>query len=232
MNILGLIPARSGSKGIPGKNMKLLKGKPIIWYTIEAALASKYIHRTVVSTDSEEIANIAREAKAEIPFIRPANLAQDDTPMNEVLIHAIQEMERINWPPDVLVLLQPTSPFRTTNHLDIAIEKFLESSASCLISVRKVRDNPYWIKTLDEGYLCPFLENEKSFHTRQSLPLFYYPNGAIYIWKTNTLLNSTQQLPVETIPYEMDVYSSLDLDEEIDWLFAEFLLLKEAKENR
>jgi N-acylneuraminate cytidylyltransferase/CMP-N,N'-diacetyllegionaminic acid synthase len=227
LNILGLIPARSGSKGIPGKNIRLLKGKPLICYTIEVALTSKYLNRTIISTDSDEIAAIAREANAEVPFIRPAHLADDNIPMYDVMVHAVHEMKKIDWMPDILVLLQPTSPFRTVTHLDEAIEKFQKSSSTCLVSVKKVKENPYWMKSLKNGYLHSFLEDEPFIHSRQSLPVIYYPNGAIFIWKTDYLLSSTQQLPKDTTPFEMDVLSSLDLDEEIDWLFAEFLLSKD-----
>lgn len=227
LNILGLIPARGGSKGIPGKNIRLLKGKPLIYFTIEVAIASKYLNRIIISTDSEEIAAIAKKTNVEVPFIRPAYLAQDDTPMYDVMIHAIHEMKKIDWMPDILVLLQPTSPFRTVSHLDEAIERFQQSSATCLMSVKKVKEHPYWMKSMKNGFLQPFMEEKSFIHSRQSLPVIYYPNGAIFIWKTKYLLGSTQQFPQDTIPFEMDDYSSLDLDEEADWLFAEFLLSRE-----
>lgn len=227
MEILGLIPARGGSKGIPGKNIRLLAGKPLITHTIHTALKSELIDRVMVSTDSEEIANISKKAGAEVPFLRPNNLAEDDTPMLSVIKHCLEQITAMNWHPDILILLQATSPFRKTQHLDNAIEKFLESSVTCLISVRRVNDNPYWMKVIKGKFISPFIENTHNFHLRQSLPIIYIPNGAIYIWKTSYILNSNQLLPSDTIAYEMDDYSSLDLDNEMDWKFAEFLI----KEN-
>ncbi|MFW9777506.1 MAG: cytidylyltransferase domain-containing protein [Candidatus Heimdallarchaeota archaeon] len=225
MNFLGLIPARSGSKGIPNKNLKLLDNKPLIYYSIEAALASKYLKQVVVSTDSQEIAESARKAEADVPFIRPLQLAQDDTPMRDVLVHAIQELTLIGRNPDILVLLQPTSPFRTTRHIDDAIEQFLAANSTCLMSVRKARENPYWMQVLKRGVLQPFLPNEPFHATRQSAPPILYPNGAIYIWKTEYLLARSQpQFPPDMISYEMDFYSSVDIDESYDWKFAEFIL--------
>ncbi|MFX1506535.1 MAG: cytidylyltransferase domain-containing protein [Promethearchaeota archaeon] len=227
MKILGLIPARSGSKGILGKNIKILKDKPLIWYTIDNALKSKHLDRVIVSTDSQEIAQIAQKANCEVPFIRPIHLAQDSTPMYDVLVHAIEEMSKLGFKPEIIVLLQPTSPFRTTEQIDEAVQKFLASSVRCLISVRKVRENPYWMKTLERGFLQPVLD--KSVSSRQQLPTFYYPNGAIYIWNTSYLLNNKQLYPEDTIPYEMDEISSLDIDEELDWLFAEYLIFRQKK---
>lgn len=225
LKILGLIPARSGSKGIPGKNIKILEDKPLLLYTIDNALKSKHLDRVIVSTDSQEIAQIAQEAKCEVPFLRPAHLAQDTTPMYEVLVHVIEEMSKLGLKPEIIVLLQPTSPFRTTEQIDEAIQKFLTSSVKCLISVRKVRENPYWMKILERGFLSPVLD--KSISSRQQLPTFYYPNGAIYIWSAEYLLNTNQLYPEDTIPYEMDESSSLDIDEELDWLFAEFLMSRQ-----
>lgn len=224
MKILGLIPARGGSKGIPRKNIRPLKGKPLIYFTIDAALASKYLDRIIVSTDSEEIAQIARKANAEVPFIRPTDLAQDTTPMYDVIVHTIREMEKNNWMPDILVLLQPTSPFRTVAHIDEAIEVFQKSSASCLISVKRAKENPHWMKSIKNGFLQPFLEDKPFIDSRQALPEIYYPNGAIFIWKTNYLLSSTQQFPEDSVPYEMDEITSIDLDDPVDWQYAEFLM--------
>ena len=148
--ILGLIPARGGSKGLPRKNIKLLLGKPLIAWTIEQALASKYLDKVVVSTDDEEIAKISKKYGAEVPFIRPKELATDKTKGIDVVLHTIRWMEENGKSYDFLMLLQSTSPLRTFEDMDKAIELLFLKKAKAIVSVCEVEHHPYWSNTLPE----------------------------------------------------------------------------------
>ena len=151
MNILGVIPARGGSKGVPDKNLRQVCGKPLIAYTFEAARASRRLGRVVLSTDDPDIASAGRNAGIEVPFVRPADLAADDSPMLPVLQHAAREMTTRGYAPDVVVLLQPTSPLRRTDHIDAAIELLTASGADTVVSVVEVphQFNPASVMRLD-----------------------------------------------------------------------------------
>jgi CMP-N-acetylneuraminic acid synthetase len=156
MKILAIIPARGGSKGVPGKNIKLLNGKPLLAYTAEIALQSDYLTAIMVSTEDESIAAVAKSLGIKVPFVRPLALAQDDTPTIDVIIHALQWYEKQTIFFDAVCLLQVTSPFRTVGFLDKAIEKFIASGCDSLVSVQKVPHeyNPHWtFEVNDEGNL-------------------------------------------------------------------------------
>lgn len=227
MEVLALIPARAGSKGVTGKNLRRLAGKPLVAHTIEAAVQSRWVTRVVLSTDSEEIAEIGRNWGAEVPFLRPAALAADETPMFDVIRHALQMLGREGYRPDRLVLLQPTSPLRRAVHIDEALSRFEETvarglAADSLASVCPVEHSPYWMRTVEEGFLQPLL-HAPEYTRRQDLPDVYRLNGAIYVTTPN-VVEGGQILGNRILPYVMRPEESVDIDIELDFAFAEFLL--------
>lgn len=219
--ILGIIPARGGSKTIPRKNVKVLAGKPLIAWTIEAAQKSQYIDRLILSSEDAEIIEVAREWGCEVPFLRPAELAQDDTPGIEPVIHAI---ETIGEKYDYVVLLQPTSPLRNVNDIDYCISYCIEENAQVCISVCEADKNPFWMHTLDKSQrLCPLMPAGLSIERRQDLPAVYVENGAIYVAKTSYLLKAKNFITEETLAYIMPAERSWDIDTEMDFRFCELI---------
>ena len=228
MKILGLIPARGGSKGVPNKNIKLLGGKPLINYTIEAGLACAEITKLVVSTDSPEIVKISKAAGAEVPFLRPAELATDTSPSIDTVIHAVEFFRKEGNQFDAVCLLQPTSPFRTAEEVQKAISTFIEKDADSLISVRKVphQFNPHWIfePNADNGFLKIATGESEIITRRQELPPAYYRDGSIYLVKTEVLLKK-RSLYGERIAFslsENEAFVNIDTIE--DWETAEKLI--------
>ena len=189
--VLGLIPARGGSKGIPKKNIRELSGKPLIAYSIDAALRSELVDRVVVTTDSEEIAAIARSWGADVPFLRPAELAQDGSKTIDCVLHARDELASMGDPYDVIVLLQPTSPLRTARNIDDALACFVNHGEKGLASVSEVIDNPVLVRTLgNDGQLFPILDRGSTVR-RQDMEVFYRVNGSIYINRADELTSET-----------------------------------------
>lgn len=224
--VLALIPARGGSKGVPRKNVRMLGGKPLIAWTIEAAIQSKYIDRVMLSSEDEEIIEVAKKWGCDVPFVRPKELAQDDTPSMEVILHAIEQVKGY----DYIVLLQPTSPFRTTEDIDKCIEKCVENNQESCVSIVEVSQNPYWMyNRMDNGKIVPLLKNEKDVYRRQDLPKVFILNGAIYISKIDWLQKTKNLLDNNTIGYEMNLENSLDIDVPLDFRFAEFMMMFEEK---
>ncbi len=218
---LAIIPARGGSKRLPRKNLLDLCGKPLIAWSIEAALKSKYISKVIVSSDDEEILNIAKEYKAD--FIkRPDELASDTATTFDALKHTLKNVGKY----DYVVLLQPTSPLRTEKHIDEAIELLKEKNADAIISVCEMEHSPLWSNTLDENLdMSNFSRDEVLNKRSQDLPKYYRLNGAIYICKTDKLLQNESFFLKENIyAYKMDKKDSVDIDEEIDFKFAEILM--------
>lgn len=227
MRIMAIIPARSGSKGLPGKNIKLLGRKPLIAWSIEQAKTSKYIDEVIISTDGEEISRIAKEFGGNVPFLRPATLAQDNTPMIDVVAHVLSEREKSKgYLPDFVVLLQPTSPLRTLSDVDAAIEMLVTNkTANAVVSVTEVSESPYWMKTLtSEGFVEDFLRNKKIYNRRQDVPTVYRLNGAIYVCETPILLKSRNFCPGNTLGYIMPEERSVDIDNIIDFKLAELMI--------
>ena len=221
---LAVIPARGGSKGIPKKNIQLIEGKPLIQYTIEEALKSKYIDRIIVSTDNVEIAEISKKGGAQVPFLRPKHLATDDSKVIDTIIHVIEELNRIGCSYDYVVLLQPTSPLRKHWHIDEAIEKIVNENERGLVSVSEVKDHPILIRRMDEqGKLRNLLHMESTIR-RQDLPKYYKVNGAIYINKIDEQLNHTTSLNDNKLPYIMDQIYDLDIDTPLDLEFFKWLV--------
>ena len=224
--VLGLITARGGSKSIPRKNIRPLAGKPVIAWTIDAALQSRTLDRVVVSTDDEEIAQVARECGAAVPFMRPAELACDDTPHIEVVRHALQRLESgEEYRPDYVVLLQPTSPLRTSDDIDAAVEVSEKNGSDAVVSVCLTHHHPFLVKRIDEdGNLEDFLPSPLAYERRQDLPPAYFINGAIYLTRRRVLLDEHTFLPHRTLPYIMPGERSPQIDDLSDFRVIEFIL--------
>ena len=228
MRILGLIPARGGSKGVPKKNIKLLGKKPLIEYTIDGAKNSKFISEIIVSTDDQEIAIASEIAGCKPPFIRPAALAQDSSTSLEVVEHAITFFEKQNIFFDAICLLQPTTPFREKGFIDKAIEKFIATNADCLVSVLPIPHeyNPHWaFEERENGLLKIATGEETIISRRQELPKAFHRDGAIYISKTAVIKNGS--LYGKSIAYiESNPHYYVNIDNMNDWEKAELLLTK------
>jgi N-acylneuraminate cytidylyltransferase len=228
MKILALIPARGGSKGIPGKNSKFLGGKPLIGYTIESAKQSKLLSEIVVSTDSNEIFQVAQELGCKPPFLRPLELAQDTSTSLEVVQHAVAFFEAQYVFYDAICLLQPTNPFREEGFIDDAINKFISSKADCLISVLPVPHeyNPHWTFEENESGLLKIATGEETIISRrQDLPITFHRDGAIYITKTNVI--KAGSLYGETISFvESNPKFYINIDTMQDWHKAEDFIIK------
>ncbi|WP_419875566.1 cytidylyltransferase domain-containing protein [Candidatus Pristimantibacillus sp. PTI5] len=219
--ILALIPARGGSKGIPRKNIRVVQDKPLIAWTIDEARKSKYIDRVVLSSEDEEIIKVAAEWGCDIPFVRPLHLAEDDTPGIDPVLHAMDQLPEY----DFVVLLQPTSPLRSVEDIDGAIEYCFSKKALCCVSVCESSETPYWMYKVIDGNLQPLISNnEIKYVRRQDLPPIYILNGAIYIADCNWLKESKSFLADESIAYVMDSTRSLDIDNEIDFVLLEHYL--------
>jgi len=215
MKIIAIIPARGGSKGIPRKNLVNFSGKPLIQWSIEAALKSKYITDVIVSSDDDEILNEAQKNKEVLALKRPIELAQDTSKTEPVLTHVLDSLNEIKY--DYLILLQPTSPLRTFKDIDVAFEKLLNSKATSLISVCELEHHPYKTFNIDEnGYLKGIINNDFPFYPRQVLPKTYRANGAIYIIKVEEFMKKNTLLTNKTIHFEMSIESSLDIDTKKD----------------
>jgi CMP-N,N'-diacetyllegionaminic acid synthase len=234
LKILGLIPARGGSKGVPGKNIRALAGKPLIQYTIESALQAAKLTDVIISTDSLDIVAIAERAGAKIPFIRPSELAQDHTPALSVIQHALEWLKTQGDHYDMVCLLQPTSPFRPVGFIDKAITKFLQTEAESLISVLPVPTdyNPHWVFELNERGLLKIATGEvQIIPRRQELPRAYFRDGSIYLTKTEVVLKKNS-LYGDAISYiEMDNTYHVNIDTMADWEQAEKLAFQYLKES-
>lgn len=225
-NILAIIPARGGSKGVPRKNIRLLAGLPLIVHTILAARGSGGISRLILTTDSAEIADIARQYGVEVPFMRPAELAQDDTPGLLPLLHAVRwVMEHENYFPDYILELVPTSPLRTTADIDAAISLIIEKNADSVVSLTPAGQHPCWAKRVDEhGKIKPFIATGLAERRRQDLPPAYALHGAIKIARREMLLERASWYTDNTCAYVMPQERSLEIDTEWDFKLAGWVL--------
>ena len=235
MKVLAVIPARGGSKGIPGKNIKSIAGKPLIAWTIEEAKKSAHIDRVVISTDDEAIAAVAREYGAEVPFMRPKEIAQDLSTDVEFLTHALQFLEKEGYEPDVILRLPPTSPLRTAAHIDEGIEKLLsDDSLDAVRPIHEAPKHPYklWKISEDRESLEPFLP--KSFtgfdepHNlpRQLFPKVYVHTGAMDVMRLETILKLKSTSGKKLGYFFMKPEDSINIDSPIDFEIAEILLKK------
>ncbi len=224
--ILAIIPARGGSKRLSNKNLKSLAGYPLIYWTISEAKKSKYIDKLIVSTENNEIAKISIKYGAEVPFMRPDELATDESGTFEVLNHAINEIKDKY---DYILLLQPTSPLREVKDIDEFIEKAVDSAKS-MISVCQVNHSPLWSNTLpDDLSMANFIRKEIIGKRSQDLPSYYRINGAIYIAPISKFLENRGFLGSETMAYIMDRENSIDIDTIEDFELAEFYFEKRLK---
>lgn len=228
--ILAIIPARGGSKGIPHKNIMKICKKPLIAYSIEAAKESKYIDYILVSTDDTCIKEVSLSYGAKVPFLRPDEISTDRAKSIDVVLHGINYLKEHNENFDYVILLQPTSPLRTSDDIDTAIESVIESNKDSLISVCECSENPILMRTIEREKLKPVLEFNGDNLRRQELPTFYVFNGAIYINKVDMLQNKKEFVDENTMPFIMDSTKSIDIDNMIDAKIAE-MILKENKND-
>lgn len=232
MQILAIIPARGGSKGVPAKNIKLLNGKPLLAYTAEIALRSSYLTEVILSSEDEQIIETAKSLGIKVPFRRPLALAQDHTPTLDVVLHAVHWYEKQNIYFDGVCILQVTSPFRTLEFLDQAIEQFILSACDSLVSVQRVpaEFNPHWVFEVNaDGYLKLATKETEIIARRQELPAAFHRDGSIYITKTEVLLKQ-KSLYGKTIAYiESDTDFYVNIDTMNDWEKAEEIILNKLK---
>ena len=228
MKPLIVIPARGGSKGVPRKNIKVLGDKPLIQYTIDAAKGVFDDEFICVSTDDFEIKSVVEQLGLKVPFLRPNELASDTAGTYEVLLHAISYYEAKGYFPDTLILLQPTSPFRTSAHIKEALKLYHES-IDMVVSVKETKANPYYILFEEDrnGYLKK--TKEANFTRRQDCPKVWEYNGAIYIINVKALKKKTISQFTKVCKFEMDETSSHDIDTLLDWKIAEIII--NDKEN-
>lgn len=224
---LAIIPARGGSKGLPGKNIKELCGKPLIAWSIEAGLKSKYIDEVMVTTDSQDIADIAKKYGANVPFLRPDYLANDIATSFDVIKHTIDfyknEFKREF---DYIILLEPTSPLREVSDIDNAIDQFLNSSADSIVGIAKTEgQNPaFLVLTNEKNFISGYENHDMKVLRRQDIKDIYFFEGTIYISKTNVLLHKETFYHENTIGYEVPKYKSLEIDDMDDFVMVEAIM--------
>ncbi|KAF5083765.1 N-acylneuraminate cytidylyltransferase [anaerobic digester metagenome] len=224
---LAIIPARGGSKGLPRKNVLLLAGKPLLYHTILAAKHSANIQDIVVSTDDDEIAQFADSEKITV-IHRPPEIATDSSPTIDTILHAIQEVKKHHIHPDTIVLLQPTSPLRTSEDIDNALSLYKKSVCDSVISVTPAPHPPYWDMIIEDPYLKPIFNPDYLRKRRQDLPMAYMPNGAIYISSPDYLKKERSFYGERVIPYIMPADRSIDIDSEMDLLLAELIIQRKG----
>lgn len=224
IRILALIPARGGSKGIPGKNIRLLAGRPLIAHTIEAALASDQITDVVVSTDSREIAQTAKAYGAWVPFLRPQALASDTAKTMDAVMYTIDQLRDMGKEYAYIVLLQPTSPLRTTEDIDGAVRLAVDKGQD-VVGISEVSDSPILMRTCAEDGTLTSLLGQNSTVRRQDMPVYYRVNGSVYVNGVQNLTKDTS-LNDNPIGYILPKERSVDIDEMADFAVAEYYLKK------
>lgn len=233
--MLALIPARGGSKGIPGKNIRKLCGEPLITYTIEAALKANEIDRVIVTTDSKVIADVARQYGAEVPFMRPSYLAEDDSNAVDVYLHAIEFLEkRDGIRIDKFAVLLPTAPLRDANEIDNAIQIMKKTMCTTLVSVVKADVPASWYYQMNEDMIIKNagFDSDNAIENRQMNVQYYVPNGAIYLLDYQLLKSTRTYYAEDTIGYVMTRKKSVDIDTEDDFAYAEYLMKQNMHERR
>jgi CMP-N,N'-diacetyllegionaminic acid synthase len=224
-SLIALIPARGGSKGLPGKNIKPLCGKPLIAWTIEQAKKSRYLDDIIISTDSEKIADISLRYGARVPFLRPKELGTDTATAIDVILYALDYLERQDRLPDLIMLLQPTSPLREPEDIDGGAERLFLSQAQAVVGVCEAEYHPLTMNTLPpDGCMKDFIKSDLVDANRQELPIYYRINGAIYVAYSNYVKTRKSLFGEETYAYVMPRERSVDIDDEMDFKFAEFIL--------
>jgi N-acylneuraminate cytidylyltransferase/CMP-N,N'-diacetyllegionaminic acid synthase len=224
--VLGLIPARGGSKGLPGKNIRPLCGKPLIAWTISAAKAASCIDRIVVSTDDAAIAEVARRAGAEVPFRRPSELATDTASSIDVIIHAVDTLAQGGQAFDIVVLLEPTSPLRAASDIDEAVERLIQTGAGAVVSVcRAVNLHPaFMFHRNTDGRLRPFLDRQPTGLRRQDIDPVFFLDGTLYVSRVDVLRNKRSFYHEDTVAFEVPKWKSLEIDDVDDFIMVEALM--------
>ena len=230
--MLAVIPARGGSKGVPRKNIKELAGKPLIAYTVEAAVASDIFEKVIISTDSEKIAEMAVRYGAEVPFLRPKELSDDMTSSDDVILHAIEYFDHVGISFDEVCKLQPTSPLRKASHIKEAYSLFQEREADFLVSVCECEHSPLWSGEIGENLrLDNFISNGVKRACRQELPTYYRLNGAIYMGKSACFMENRSFLGKNCVAYIMGQEESVDIDSELDFDIANMIINRRLMHN-
>lgn len=233
--VIAIIPARGGSKSILKKNLTIVGGKPLLSYGIKAALASTMVNRVVVSTDDEEIAQVARDCGADVPFMRPEELATDTTPTLPVLRHTLEYLEKEEqYTPDIVVLIEPTTPLVLPEDIDGAIQKMLKTNSNSCVSVCEIQERPEWMYRFHEGKIQPYIEPEENIPGnvwRQQFPQLYKLNGAVYVSKTDVLMKGQKLIDDNATAIIMPRERSHDIDEPIDLKIVN-LLLQEKQQQK
>jgi len=222
-HVLALVPARGGSKGIPDKNVRPLAGQTLLHYAAQAAAASGVVDRSVLSTDSERVAAEGRRAGLEVPFMRPAALAQDDTPMLPVIEHAVSALRETGWEPEIVVLLQPTSPLRTPTHIRAAVQALRDTGADSVVTVVELPRHlsPDYVMRIDEGRLVPFLPEGTRITRRQDTRPAFVRDGTAYVFWTKTLRETRSIYGEHCHPLVVAAHESITIDTPDDWEAAE-----------
>jgi len=226
VEVLAIIPARAGSKGLAMKNIMKINDKPLIEYTIHAAKKSKFVDRIIVSTDSEKIAKIAKSLGVEVPFLRPKKIAQDQSSNYQVVNHALDFLEKNeSYIPKMIVLLQPTNPLRTSKTIDRGIRSLKNSDADTVVSVKTVKHHPYSSFWKKDGFLKPFKNNFYEFRRRQSRPPLYHNTGDLFIFWHKTLkkFNSFYGKKIKPMIISDD-FATIDIDSEFDAFVCEAIM--------
>ncbi|MBI1760321.1 MAG: acylneuraminate cytidylyltransferase family protein [Acidobacteria bacterium] len=226
MRVLGLIPARGGSKGVPRKNIKLLNGQPLLAYTSAAALAARRLTRVILSTDDPEIAEVGRACGLDVPFMRPAELAQDHTPTLPVVQHALRWLEERGEHYDAVCLLQPTSPLRRASDIDACIELLAERRADAVVTILPVplEYNPHWVYFQDnEGALHLSTGETIPIPRRQDLPPAFHREGSIYVTRRSVIMEQDSFYGKYLLGYPVDPQFCVNIDDQKDWARAEAL---------
>jgi CMP-N,N'-diacetyllegionaminic acid synthase len=225
-SFLAIIPARSGSKGVLNKNIKEVNGKPLIAYTIEAAKKSNIFDDIIVSTDSQQYATIAQQYGASTPFLRPESLSTDTASTTNVIIHTINELQKLGKKYDYFILLQPTSPLRTEDDIMNAVLELFKKDAYSIVSVCEAEHSPLLMNRLDDSFSMKNFINDSNNKRRQDLQTFYRLNGAIYLCNTEYFLTRQTFYGEKSHALIMSQNHSIDIDSEIDIEFLSFYLSK------
>lgn len=230
--VLGLIPARGGSKGIKNKNIRHLLGKPLISYTIDCARACSSIDKAVVSTDDSEIAEISRKWGAEVPFIRPLELAKSDTPMLPVMQHAVESVEAIyRERVNILILLDPTSPLRKVKDIEEALSLFYRDGAcQAVVSGCEAHRSPYFnVVRLEDGFVQILIQTDKDIGCRQECPPVYDLDTTVWIYSREAIMDIGKRIPPRTRLYLVPEERSIHIDTELDFMIVEFLMKQSSE---
>ncbi len=233
--ILGVIPARGGSKGVPGKNLRNVAGKPLVAHAIECSALCASLDKVIVSTDSTEIAQVAEAAGASVPFIRPADLADDNSPMIKVLRHALLAIEQVEETQvEAVVLIDPTAPLRKVSDIEGAIALFQEQSCDAVVSTNLAARNPYFNMVEEKGGYARLVKGskKKEIIRRQDCPLVYDLNTVVWVFSRWTVLECGERIPPRTVIFEIPAERAVDLDTEEDFRYLSFLMDSHRVEAR